>query len=233
MQQNNKGISRRDFLKGAAAGTIGVAAMGLLPACSSTAESCPPCETAAASASEDWLKAAPEITEVKETKEFDVVVVGAGHAGTAVARRAAELGKKVAVLEAQNEENFMVLGNDIGHLNSSWQAGFGVPVYDEVEFINNYQIQCAGRANPDLLKQFAYRSGEAFDWFISALPEDFQKNINILNWPSAAGYEHKKGLFSSYLGSATFSAEGYGLQAAVIKFGCVSGCSLQTCGNPI
>lgn len=221
MEKRKNGISRRDFLKGAAAGSLSVAAMGLLGACASDNESqsqqdCPPCDQTAASKNEDWLGEAPVINEIVDTKDFDVVVIGAGHAGTAAARKAAELGKKVAVLEAQAEDSYMVLGNDIGHLNSKWQAGFGVPVYDEVEFMNNYQIQCAGRANPDLINQFSYRSGEAFDWFISELPAEFKDSIAILNWPPVEGYEHKKGLFATYLGSATFSGEGYGLQQAVM-----------------
>lgn len=217
MEKKRNGITRRDFLKGAAAGSISVAAMGLLTACTTeSTTTCEPCSTTDTT-TEDWLGTAPQINSVQDTQNYDVVVIGAGHAGTAAARKAAEMGKKVAVLEAQSEEAFIVLGNDIGHLNSSWQAGFGVPVYDEVEFINNYQIQCAGRAHPELLRQFAYRSGEAFDWFISELPEDFKQSINILNWPPVDNYEHKKGLFASYLGSATFSGgEGYGLKDAVV-----------------
>lgn len=221
MEKKQNGITRRDFLKGAAAGSLSVAAMGLLGACanensSQVQQDCPPCDQTSTASNEDWLGTAPVITDIEDTKDYDVVVIGAGHAGTAAARKAAELGKKVALLEAQAEDGYMVLGNDIGHLNSKWQAGFGVPVYDEVEFMNNYQVQCAGRANPDLLNQFAYRSGEAFDWFISELPSEFKESIAILNWPPVEGYEHKKGLFASYLGSSTFSGEGYGLQQAVL-----------------
>ena len=51
-----KGISRRDFLKGTAAGALGVAAAGLLGGCASTPEKqeCPPCEPTPSASSAGW-----------------------------------------------------------------------------------------------------------------------------------------------------------------------------------
>ena len=50
---------------------------------------------------EAWLGAPPEIGEsqIEKTLEADVVVVGAGLAGVAAARAAAELGSTVILLE--------------------------------------------------------------------------------------------------------------------------------------
>ena len=82
----------------------------------------------------------------------------------------------------------MVLGNDVGHLNSSWQMDLnGVPRYDETEFMNEYQIYAAGRAQPKFVRDFAYRSGEAFDWFIDNLTDEEKAGIICLNWPVADG----------------------------------------------
>lgn len=55
-----KSISRRDFLKGAAASTLGLAAVGMLGGCSS----------------EDAPKASA--STISWTKETDVLIVGAG-----------------------------------------------------------------------------------------------------------------------------------------------------------
>lgn len=66
----------------------------------------------------------------KETRDFDVVVLGAGHAGVACAHKAAELGKKVVLVEKQAEENYQNLGNENGHINSEWQKSHGVPEVD-------------------------------------------------------------------------------------------------------
>ena len=166
-----------------------------------------------------WLGEEPEIPadQIAETIDTQIVVCGAGHAGTACARKAAELGAQVVVVDPQTEENFMVLGNDVGHLNSSWQTETcGVPRYDETEFMNEYQIYCAGRAQPKLVRDFAYRSGEAFDWFIDNFTDEEKAGIVCLNWPVTEGYSYKKGIFTSYVGTPNFGG-GVGLQEAVIR----------------
>ena len=154
-----------------------------------------------------WLGAEPEIAEsdIAETLEADIAVLGAGHAGTACARKAAEGGAKVIVLESQAEDMFMVKGNDIGHINSKWQTErWGVPEYSPADFISEYQICCANRAQPTLVSQFANRSGEAFDWLIETLSEEEVAGILCLNWPVPEGYNYKKGLFHSYVGTPNF-----------------------------
>jgi uncharacterized protein with FMN-binding domain len=152
-----------------------------------------------------WLGEEPEITDIAQTLQTHIVVCGAGHAGTAVARKAAELGADVIVVDSQSEENFQVLGNDIGHLNSSWQMDLnGVPHFDEIKFMNEYQIYCANRAQPTLVSEFTWRSGEAFDWFIETLTDEEKADIVCLNWPVADGYEYDKGIFTSYVGTPNF-----------------------------
>ena len=108
-------VSRRSFLKGVAgAGLVGATA-GLL-GCSpqETKSATAPEPTASAEAatvpkgyvcSEDWLGAAPVIDEaaIAETRSFDVVVIGGGHAGTQAAVAAAQLGASVAVIEKHQD----------------------------------------------------------------------------------------------------------------------------------
>ena len=158
-----------------------------------------------------WLGEEPEISEadITETLSAKVVVCGAGHSGIACARKAAEEGLSVIVIEKQAEDSFMVIGNDIGHLNSKWQTEtVGMPSYDASEFINDFQIYCAGRANWGLVSKYAHRSGEAFDWYIDTLTEDEKANeITPLNWPPVDGYKHKRGYFGSYLGTANFDSK--------------------------
>lgn len=48
--------------------------------------------------------------QIKGIYEADIVVVGAGHAGTCAARAAAEAGARVIVLEQQEEDRQWVLG---------------------------------------------------------------------------------------------------------------------------
>lgn len=154
-----------------------------------------------------WLGEEPEIAadQIVETQEADIIVCGAGHAGTATARRAAELGAKVIVVEVQPEDTFSALGNDIGHLNSEWQTKrVGIPEYSVVDFMNEYQMYGAGRVQPTLLSQFANRSGEALDWFIDGYTEAEKDELIPLNWPVVDGYSYKKGPFTSYVGTCQF-----------------------------
>lgn len=68
-----------------------------------------------------WQTSPENISEeqVLQTVRADVVVVGAGHAGTCAARAAAEAGASVIVLEQQSEGRQRILGiGEIGHINS-------------------------------------------------------------------------------------------------------------------
>ena len=225
-------LTRRNFVAGA-----GIAAAAGMAAGTALAEEAPAAEGEAAATAAGagmqfsgnegktmgevlgagWLGDEPEISDIAETLTCHIVVCGAGHAGTAVARRAAELGSDVIVVDPQAEDGFMVLGNDVGHLNSSWQMDVnGVPRYDETEFMNEYQIYGAGRANPKFVRDFAYRSGEAFDWFIDGFTDEEKQGIVCLNWPVVEGYNYKKGIFTSYVGTPNFGGS-VGLQEAVVR----------------
>ncbi len=217
-------LSRRGFLQGAGILAAGVAGAGLLGGCSPKKASETQGSTLASTGSTSsytgnegktmgevlgagWLGDEPEIadSDITATKQADIIVCGAGHAGTAVARRASELGASVIVIETQPEDTFSALGNDIGHLNSSWQVDrVGVPTYDPVEFMNEYQMYGAGRVQPTLLSQFANRSGEALDWFIDGYTEQEKDELIPLNWPVVEGYNYKKGPFTSYVGTCQF-----------------------------
>ena len=220
-------LSRRHFLGGAGVLAMGAASAGMIAGCSPQPQSETPgardagamAATGAADATGNqgktmgevlgagWLGEEPTIAEdeIASVSDADIVVCGAGHAGTAVARRASELGKKVIVVEMQPEDTFSALGNDIGHLNSSWQLDrVGIPEYSVVDFMNEYQMYAAGRTQPTLLSQFANRSGEALDWFIDGYTEQEKDELIPLNWPVVDGYNYKKNGFTSYVGTCQF-----------------------------
>lgn len=220
-------LSRRNFLTGAGVIAMGAASAGMIAGCSpqATGETAAAegtgamAETGAAAATGNqgktmgevlgagWLGEEPVIAddEIASVSDADIIVCGAGHAGTAVARRASELGKSVIVVEMQPEDTFSALGNDIGHLNSSWQLDrVGIPEYSVVDFMNEYQMYAAGRTQPTLLSQFANRSGEALDWFIDGYTEAEKDELIPLNWPVVDGYNYKKNGFTSYVGTCQF-----------------------------
>ena len=79
----------------------------------------------------------PEAQIVK-TYSADGVILGAGHAGTAAARAAAEAGAKVLVVEQQQENRFQVFGAQYGSINSEFMKKRGAPEADPVEIIADW-----------------------------------------------------------------------------------------------
>ncbi|HIW76040.1 MAG TPA: FAD-binding protein [Candidatus Gordonibacter avicola] len=106
MQTNTTGISRRNFI-GGMAGAGALAALGLA-GCAPKAQGEATGDTKKAdgaaegqNAAADWLGTAPEIAEsdIKETKECDLLIVGAGNGGMAAAAYAADKGVDFMICE--------------------------------------------------------------------------------------------------------------------------------------
>ncbi|MCI8565271.1 MAG: FAD-binding protein [Lachnospiraceae bacterium] len=303
-----KTISRRDFLKGTAAGAVGVAMAGILGGCSSAEAATTAAETAAATTGaaestpaetmpetamessgaapggegggpggpggpggsgavetkevlidasdpfrvtgEDgktvyysmrrtWVGEPPVIDESEIVEEYsaDVVIVGANYSGANCFRMASEKGLSCIVLDSQAEESFSSFGGQLGHFNSEWQEkvlGIAKDYFDPVDFIDSYQLQSAGRAQPDLIRQFAHRNGEIVDW-ITELYEDVTAITSNDTIDPNADYNYKKGYFMTYpaclnLGSGSFASSGEYCKATVQK-GIASGTGSQAFYN--
>lgn len=246
------GLSRRSFLMGLAlAGTAaaGAGLAGCSPASSTAAAEDSAADSAGKEAGSgasstsnvgtdangntvyysmrrDWLGEAPEIADdqVTETQEADVVIVGAGYAGSQCFRMACEKGLTCIVVDTQAKETFETYGGQLGHFNSTWQEEvLGIPkdTFDPVDFIDSYQLQSAGRAHPDLIRQFAHRNGEMVDWMMELQPDlSAVTGVNSLN--TSGDYNYKKGYFWTYpavinLGSGAFETSGAFCTASVDK----------------
>lgn len=176
-------LTRRSFLVGAAgAGALG--ALGLAGCAPQTSAS--KAEDASVSGQaggssrpqyylcdEDWLGTAPGIAEadIAETKSFDVVIVGGGHAGTQAALAAAQEGASVAVIEKHNDGEIVYRGDDICSYNSKLLEGWGFGPYDLEDIVNEYVRRAAGRCNTAVIRSFVYNSGEMMDNLASIVPD--------------------------------------------------------------
>lgn len=247
-----KKVSRRDFLKGTAAGAIGLATMGTLglTACSSneasdstaeassavstkeTTESATFAEVPVSTSAEvtpeadsavqsdgDWLGSEPAIGEsqIIETVDVDVVVVGAGLAGVCAARSAAEEGAAVALIEKSEQANcrsgqYALLG---GQLNDY----FGRPAIDPNLVVDRFMRECTYRIKRPIIWRWANEAHEAFDWFIEAMPDlyiaktsrdeipDESKDFFLepMSWPLPELYDYTTEEFPVFPYSMNFS----------------------------
>ncbi len=154
-------LSRRGFLTGAAAAGA-LAAMGLAGcAPQQAAEGTKIADTGAASS---WRDKPEMPTDIAETLEADIVVVGAGNGGVVAAATAAQNGAKVIVLEKAGE--VMAAREAIGAINSKLEPDHPVDVPE----LLNYAAQTqSGDANMLLYKTWAEKSGEMIEWYKETL----------------------------------------------------------------
>ena len=160
-------LSRRGFLTGAAA-TGALAAMGALAGCSPKASAEATQENGAGSAAEGAKTASvfdrPEsvASQVKETKDYDVVVVGGGNSGVVGALELAQLGAKVLLVEQTTA--CTKYAGDIDALDSRIQKDQGIDI-DKEWVIKDLVRYGQGKVDENLIRQWAYNAGAFIDWY--------------------------------------------------------------------
>lgn len=174
----SNGMSRRSFVGSVLTGSA-VAALGLAGCAPKTTgvEAAPDGGgtgvTAAPSSKPSFLTAPDPVseTDIKETKDADVVIVGCGIAGMAAARAAAEEGARVIVVEKSEHFNCRgSMGSQIGAVNSTYQQQAGYPAFDGTELVNRYMQDTLQMANQNFLKYWVDHSGEDLEWFLELCP---------------------------------------------------------------
>ena len=228
-------ISRRSFLQGAAAGTMGLASLGLVSTqvsaggahadeaaagydvmaqYSATGRANDGSMVAATSPEEyiiaqgdgmlrfapgtdplgitpadfmlnkpAWLGDAPEITDIAGTQDCDVLVIGAGNAGSVAALRAAELGANVILAESQTYDEYDEYACDMACYNAHIFLDKGTPEIDPIDIMNESVRKALGHCNLQIVHDYAFRSGEMLDWMMdnyipADLTEKYAKTSN-------------------------------------------------------
>ena len=165
------GISRRSFLTGSALGAMGLFGGAALAGCApgqaaqASGEASKAGSQANAAGEPSWLSAPDAIAEndIVETIETDVLVIGAGLAGTAAALSAAENGLSVVV--AEKMEQISERGAGAGTINCAASVAFDDGTCTSIEDAQFRWMQtCGNRPNEALIAQYLNRSGEAGDW---------------------------------------------------------------------
>lgn len=150
-------ISRRGFVKAAGIAAAAGTAAGIVSTAQAQTGPSYPAETPAETPS--FFVAPDPITDVKETKDYDVVVIGAGAAGVCAALSANDAGAKVALL--QKEEVAVSQGNTGSGIVLETSDPAGIEALISTEVAEN-----AYRPKRELLRNWAYNSGEAINWMI-------------------------------------------------------------------
>ncbi|MEE8715980.1 MAG: FAD-binding protein [Coriobacteriales bacterium] len=139
-----------------------------------------------------WLQTAPEIpaSQVADTTSCDVLVIGAGNAGTVAALRCAEAGLDVILAETQTYDEYDEYACDMACYNNSLFLAKGTPELDTMEVFNEYMRLYRGHAHEKLVRDYATRSGEMFDWMLNYIPQEYVDNYaKTSNYKGNASYD--------------------------------------------
>lgn len=156
-------MNRRDFLLGAGSlGALGAfgALAGCAPAPKQASENLSNTGSSSQGALHTWEVAPEPITDIVETRDYDVVVVGAGMGGLATAEAAARNGAKVVVIEKMPQISFR--GQDVAGINSTWQREQGIELDPELAAYNLH-LWTHQTANYDLIYGWAKNCGRVID----------------------------------------------------------------------
>ena len=135
-----------------------------------------------------WLGDEPQLADkVEYTKDCEVLVIGAGQAGTAAALRCAEEGLNTICCEVQTWEEYDNYACDLTTYNSKFFLDKGAEKYDPMDIFTEYMVKALGHANQKIVKDYATRSGEALDWMLAELDPDY-----VAKYAHAVNYKGNK-----------------------------------------
>ena len=110
------------------------------------------------------------ITNIAETVETDVVVIGAGNGGLVAAASAADLGAKVTVVE--KNATWITWAGEMGAYNSKlMNEEYGIHYTDEelMEISNELCRYASYECDQRLINLWLFNSGRTMDWFVEKM----------------------------------------------------------------
>ncbi len=207
----SKEISRRDFLKGAAAGAL-TAALTTATSGIAFADDAPAAEEQSSTWYDAKYFAKPDpITDIAETLETDVVVVGAGNGGLVAGASVVDAGGKLILVE--KNAMWITWAGEMGAYNTKlMKEKYGIE-YTEEEMleISNEICRYASYENDQrLVNLWLFNSGRTMDWFIDQMEtkgvhmflETDMKDCRYMNKPQThTVYENFEELGPNQMGS--------------------------------
>ena len=128
-------------------------------------------------------------TDIKQTIEADVVIIGGGISGLAAAARCSEKGLKCIVLD--KNKHMAALAGQIAAINTKAMADKGIYI-DKKQFAADWLKISGSRVEEALLWIFINRSAEGFEWLLQLAGDCLNVGVYI-------GYRGP--MFNEYLGT--------------------------------
>ena len=167
MKEMVGGISRRSLLKGAALSAAGVAALGFAGCAPSGSSE----DGAAAEPAKHTWEVKPEpITDIAETIDTEVLIIGGGYSGTCCALNAAANGTKVVLVEKDNVVNGHGVGGT-GAVGSRVLDNLGITIDKPIE-MERWVSTCGNRCRESLVGKFFRESERCMNWLLDLAEAD-------------------------------------------------------------
>ena len=180
---------------------------------------------------DDWLGDEPSVSDIAETIDYDVVIIGAGLSGICAARAAAEEGAKVALVEKSS--SFNCRSGEYALLNGTLNKRWGREnIVDTDLVVDRLMRECTYRNKRAIIKRWAEHGHEAMDWFLAAYPdlticdttrevvtqEQFDKGILVpLSWPQPEHYDYRNEEFPTFPSSMEFRSSRADQQGFIVE----------------
>lgn len=196
-------ITRRSFVSAAATGAA-LSAAAVAPAVALADEAAAPAEGVL----HTWEVAPDPITDIAETYEYDVVVVGGGMAGMGTAQAAARFGASVAVVERGEYGRFC--GLDMAAIGSKILEESGVEV-DPAEAARLMYSASQQTANYELILTWAEQCGGVIDYIQELCAENGVTLQRSVAGTSKSGWDQMDDKYVVLNDSICFSNDEFGV----------------------
>ena len=163
----------------------------------------------------DFMTPPPVPTNIRETYECDVLVIGLGLAGCAAAKAAADEGKKVIGVDKAAELTAIIMAGDFGVVNSKIQQDLGIKWESKDIIINQLMKDMCYRPTRAFYNYWYDHSGEDFDWLVEGADfevltstaanqvTDKPNYIRPKCFPPLEGYDYRTEYFPYFHGTIT------------------------------
>ena len=215
------GLDRRSFVTGAAAVTAAGAAVAGTAHASESADKgassaangeaevkhAEPANRWQSEAAAAWRTAPDPVddADIEDGGTFDLVIVGGGQAGTWAAKSAAKNGLRVAVIEAQADEDQLYVGGEVGTVNCQWAIDHGASEIDTQDFMREVYRRNQGRSNQRFIKDFVENSGRLLDEVINEMGQEWMDaHTHIGSCPPDERMVLNPSDYKYYLGTTIF-----------------------------